>query len=87
MAYEQKNGQGALFKNEHKQNDSHPNATGTIKVHRDLRAGETVRLAAWTKPGKDGRPAWQSLQMSDERERQEPARQEPEELDDEIPFS
>ena len=69
MAYEPRPGQGSLFRNDKRSKDTQPNATGYILAHRDIKAGEKVRLAAWTKKGTHG--AFQSLVMSDERPKQE----------------
>jgi hypothetical protein len=63
MTYIPKPGDGSLFKNDHKTEDKHPNATGYIIAHRDISAGEKLNLAAWTKDGKGGK--FQSLRMSD----------------------
>lgn len=63
MAYEPKLGEGALFKNERKTSDKHPNATGYLIAHRDIKAGEKLNLAAWTKDG--GKGKFQSLRLSD----------------------
>lgn len=68
MAYEPKKGDGALFKNERKTAENHPGATGYVIAHRDIKAGEKLRLAAWTKEGTKGR--FQSLKMSDDRLRE-----------------
>lgn len=65
MAYEPKPGDGSLFKNDKKTADNHPNATGYIIAHRDIKAGEKLQLAAWTKDGAKGK--FQSLRMSDMR--------------------
>lgn len=69
MAYEPKPGDGALFANEQRSKDTQPNATGYLVAHRDIKAGERIRLAAWTKSGTHGR--FQSIRASDEREKQE----------------
>lgn len=82
MAYEVKPGDGSLFKNERRASDNHPHATGYIVAHRDIRAGERVRLAAWTKEGRNGK--WQSLRMSDEQRREDSAPQPP--AEDEAPW-
>ena len=50
MAFEQRNMSGALFKNERKSQDNHPDYTGSIKVN-DI----GYDLAAWIKPGKKGK--------------------------------
>lgn len=90
MAYEPRPGDGALFRNENRSTDKHPNATGFVIAHRDIKAGERLRLAAWTKDG--GKGKFQSIKMSDDRPRQErdpePEPQEPAkpDLDDSLPF-
>ncbi len=65
MVYEPRNGDGALFRNDKKTSDTQPNATGYIVAHRDIKAGERLSLAAWTKDGAKGK--FQSLRMSDPR--------------------
>lgn len=40
-----------LFKNKYKKNDSHPDYTGEVTTPN----GETFRMAAWVKEGKDGK--------------------------------
>jgi hypothetical protein len=69
MGYEPKPGDGALFKNEHKTTDSHPGAKGYVIAHRDIKAGERLDLAAWTKEGTKGK--FQSLRLSDARPKQD----------------
>ena len=49
MAYENKEGFGALFKNTKKEKDSHPDYQGNVFV-----GGVLYDLAAWLKPTKDG---------------------------------
>lgn len=87
MTYEAKPGDGALFANKNRTTDKHPNATGYVIAHRDIKAGEKLNLAAWTKTGGTGK--FQSLRMSDPRTREENVRDAPASgpvLDDEIPF-
>ena len=67
MAYEPKPGEGALFKNEHKTADNHPGAKGYIVAHRDIKKGERLELASWTRDSAKGK--FQSLKMSDPRQR------------------
>lgn len=55
MAYEQKDMSGSLFKNQKKEKDSHPNATGTALID-----GVEYWVSAWTKFDKNSQP-WQSL--------------------------
>lgn len=68
MAYEPRQGDGALFKNDKKTSDTQPNATGYVVAHRDIKAGEKLALAAWTKDA--GKGKFQSLRMSDIRHTQ-----------------
>ena len=89
MAYELKDNSGSLFRNEKKETDKHPNATGTVMVD-----GVEYWISAWTKEGAKGK--FQSLSFK----RKEPKRQDnsgsnfaergddnfARELDDEIPF-
>jgi len=56
MAYELKEGQGSLFKNERREKDTHPNLQGTILV-----AGVEYWINGWTKEGAKGR--WISLSV------------------------
>ena len=44
MSYENKEGQGSLWKNEHKEKDTHADYQGTIKI-----AGNEYYLNAWVK--------------------------------------
>ena len=88
MAYEPKPGDGALFANQNRNSDNAPNATGYVVAHRDIKAGERLRLAAWTKGGGD-RGKFQSLKLSDERQRDTPVMdngQQGRDIDDDIPF-
>jgi len=71
MAYEVKPGDGALFGNKDRATDKHPNATGYVVAHRDIKAGEKLNLAAWTKTSGQGK--FQSLRMSDPRNVEAPA--------------
>lgn len=62
MAYEHKEGQGSLFKNE-KQNDRQPDFKGTILI-----GGITYEVAAWERISQKGEKYF-SLQSSLPRER------------------
>ena len=85
MSYEPKPGDGALFPNEHRTTDKHPNATGYVIAHRNIKAGEKLRLASWTKTTDRGK--FMSLKLSDEREREpEPAKEPEPDFDDDIPW-
>jgi len=61
--FQHKPGRGSLFKNDYKTTENHPDAKGKIVAHRDIREGETLEIAAWTKTGSKGR--FQSLELSD----------------------
>lgn len=82
MSYEPKPGNGALFTNTHKSKDTHPDRTGYVIAHRDIKAGEKLNLAGWIKEGRDDK--FLSLSMSDIRGREkEPPKSEP---DDDTPL-
>lgn len=49
MAYEQREGQGALFKNNEKENDKHPDYRGDALI-----GGKPHWVAGWIKKGKKG---------------------------------
>lgn len=85
--FENKPGNGALFRNENKKSDNAPDYTGTIAGLN----GEPLRIAAWLKDGKKGK--FFSLKLSEDREQtkpvmdhREPAQSFKGDLDDEIPF-
>ena len=62
MAYEQKNNTGSLFRNERREKDTHPNATGSCLID-----GVAFWVSAWTKEGKNGK--WQSLSFKRKEEK------------------
>ncbi len=62
MAYEQREGQGSLFKNE-KQNDRQPDYRGTIMI-----GGVTYEVAAWERTSQRG-AQYLSLQASQQQNR------------------
>ncbi len=49
MAYEQRELSGALFKNDRKQKETHPDYKGDAKID-----GVAYEIGAWLKPGKKG---------------------------------
>lgn len=84
MAYEQKPGQGALFKNDRKEKDTHPDYTGNINI-----GGTEWRLSAWIKDGKKGK--FMSLAASEPYQKEQTpakpaARQYRDDDDSEVPF-
>ena len=85
MAYEQKDNTGTLFKNDRREKDTHPHATGTALID-----GVEYYVSAWTKEGKKGK--FQSLSFKPKEQRRPDdgdagyGRQ-PRDMDDrEIPF-
>ena len=60
MAYEQRNNNGSLFKNDRKQNDRQPDLTGTAIIN-----GKTWRISAWKKTSRDGSKTFLSLEFNE----------------------
>ena len=54
MAFEQRELTGSLFKNDKRESDNHPHATGSALID-----GVEYWVSAWTKEGAKGK--WQSL--------------------------
>lgn len=54
MAFEQRENTGSLFKNDKRESDNHPHATGSALID-----GVEYWVSAWTKEGAKGK--WQSL--------------------------
>lgn len=50
MTFEQRDNSGALFRNDRKEQDSHPDHTGTAKI-----AGREYYVSAWIKESSKGR--------------------------------
>lgn len=80
MAYEQKDGSGALFRNDKGDNPKRPDYRGSITL-----AGVEYELAGWLKPGKSGTFLSLSGKVKGERQPQSLAT-EPPPFDDRIPF-
>lgn len=90
MAFEQKDGSGALFKNDRKEKETHPDYRGDCKID-----GVDYWISAWVKEGKRGKFFSLSIQPKEQRAptgapekptAQNWGRGAPSELDDEIPF-
>ena len=86
MAYEQKDNSGSLFKNEKKETENHPNATGSALI-----GGVEYWVSAWTKRDKNDKP-WQSLSFKpkDAAKSAGPTKSKPawkEDFDSDVPFN
>jgi len=82
MAYERRDGDGSLFKNDRKETDKHPDYQGSILIN-----GQDFWLSAWIKKGAKG--TFMSLSAKPKQERaQEIVREHrhDDDLDTEIPF-
>lgn len=85
MAYEQKDGQGTLFKNKRKETEKHPDYTGSITIN-----GTEHWLSAWIKDGKSGK--FMSLSLGKPKEQRGETYKKPSDApadnfgDSEIPF-
>lgn len=68
MAYEPRDNSGTLFKNDRREKDTHPHATGTAIID-----GVEYYVSAWTKEGRNGK--FQSLAFKPKQERREQPQQ------------
>jgi hypothetical protein len=87
MAYELKDGQGSLFKNDRKESENHPDYRGEINVD-----GQLYWLSAWIKEGKKGKFMSLSAKPKDDigSNSKPPKEKLPgnmQDMDDEIPFA
>ena len=85
MAFEQRNGSGALFKNDKKGNDKAPDYTGNALSP----SGEYFELSAWIKEGNKGKFMSVSLQPKFGSEQKPAPKQiasDFSDMDDDIPF-
>ena len=81
MAYELRDGQGSLFKNERKESEKHPDYTGSAKID-----GREFWLSAWIKEGAKGKFMSLALKPKDEQARVPGSAKTPVDLDDSVPF-
>jgi hypothetical protein len=63
MAYEQRDGQGSLFKNDEKKEAKHPDYRGSCKLN-----GVEYWISAWIKEGAKGK--WMSLALQPKEDKQ-----------------
>lgn len=82
MAFEQRELTGSLFKNDKRESDNHPHATGSALID-----GVEYWVSAWTKEGAKGK--WQSLAFKRKEAKQNIAPQggSVADMDDDIPFN
>lgn len=85
MAYEPKDNTGTLFRNDKREKDTHPNATGTAII-----GGVEYWVSSWTKEGAKGK--FQSLSFKPKVERAQEIRRDAqrtsydEDPNDDVPF-
>lgn len=79
MAYEQKPNSGALFVNDRKQTETHPDMTGKLNVD-----GKDYYVSAWQKQSSKG--AFYSLSVKPKDDVRSAPSQIPERFDDEVGF-
>ena len=85
MAYQQKEMEGSLFKNEKREKDSHPHMQGSCTID-----GVKYWISAWTNDGEKGR--WQGLKFKradDKPQAQKAEAKKPgkfDDMEDDIPF-
>ena len=54
QGFERKPGTGVLYFQTNKRTPSQPDIRGEFKAGRDIKAGETFKIAGWIKPGQYG---------------------------------
>lgn len=89
MAYQQKDMEGSLFKNDKREKDTHPHMQGSCTID-----GVKYWISAWTNDGDKGR--WQGLKFKRAEAAPQQPREEPrkggssriagQDLEDDIPF-
>jgi hypothetical protein len=80
MAFEQKDNSGAIFVNDHKEKDTHPDRTGSARI-----GGTDYWVHGWLRKTKDGKP-YLSLAFKPKQESSGGGGSPRRDMDDEIPF-
>lgn len=80
MAFEQKDGQGSLWKNDRKEKDTHPDLTGQIMVE-----GKMYWISGWAKVH-ESRGKWLSLSVKPKDQPTAQPSAKPADGDDSLPF-
>lgn len=85
MAYELREGQGSLFRNDKREGDKQPHARGEALID-----GVLYEVAAWTKEGRKGKFQSLSFKPKQDRAKQQPEREDHTSYgtpnDDDLPF-
>lgn len=81
MSYEQKDFTGALFRNDKREKDTHPHATGSALID-----GVEYWVSAWTKEGKAGKYQSLAFKKKDKQESRNPEKQPARMPTVEVPF-
>ena len=80
MAFEQKDNTGALFRNDKKEKDSHPDYKGSALID-----GVDMWIAAWVKEGKNGK--FFSMSFTPKEDQKPSAKSSSiEDMEDDLPF-
>jgi hypothetical protein len=83
MAYEQRDNEGAIFKNEKREKDTHPHGTGKAMI-----GGVMYWVSAWTKEGPKGK--FQSISfrpMDGQQKSSPPPASAASDFSDDVPFN
>ena len=79
-SYEQRDMSGAIFVNDRKEKDTHPDSTGTAKI-----GNVEYYVSAWRRVGKSGKP-YLSLAFKPKEEAVDRSKPRAEEFQDSVPF-
>ena len=79
--YQQKDNSGSLFKNDRREKDSHPHATGSCIID-----GVSFWISAWTKEGKNGKFQSLAFRRKEDKAGKPQTGKVEEDLDSDVPF-